>query len=287
MDLSAYKDGQDGLTIMVFDKDKQEVVDSVRSRLGRSKDISDPVRRKNVVQNIQRFLKEMESVDMTAKLHGVYIITDGKLEFFTVPRTFVETWSLKSYALFQDIPKLYLDDVFNNSQSMTHAVRVSPGNKFMRMEGTLHKHREVGSLTLVELMKMDVPFVLFGKGISQKLEIPKTAVASVTKDLTWTEIMDLHQRKERLEIHRQLGKIIDMMNHPRDSQLLLYKKDIPMALEEYTIKELYVLRSKCQDMDTTENTSVKIIVVDPVEPGDLTEKFDKDLEGILGVKYYA
>ena len=286
MNLSAYKDGQDGLTIMVFDKDKQEVVDSVRSRLNRSKDISDPVRRKNVVQNIQRFLKEMESVDMTAKLHGVYIITDGKLEFFTVPRKFVETWSLKSYALFQDIPKLFLDDVFNNNR-YTCAVRVSPGNKFIRMEGTLHKHREVGSLSLVELMKMDVPFVLFGKGISQKLEIPKTAVASVPKDLTWTEVMDLHQRKERLEIHRQLGKTIDMMNHPRDSQLLLYKKDIPSALEEYTIKELYVLRSKCQDLDTTENTSVKVIVVDPVEPGDLTEKFDKDLEGVLGVKYYA
>jgi len=290
MDLSQYKDGQTGLTIMAFDKDKQEVVDSVRSRLGRSKDIADPLRRKAVIQNIQRFLKDMETLDMTAKLHGVWIVNEGTLNFYEVPRNFVEKWSLKAYALFQDIPKLYLEDVFNStsSQHLIHAVRVASNNRFVRMEGTQHKHREVGPLSLSELAKVDVPFVLFGKGISQKLEAPKTAVATIPKELSWTEVMEIFTKKERLEIHRQLGKVLEKINHPRESHLLLYKKDIPGALEEYAIKELFVMRSRFQEnlLHENENTNVKIYTVDVVEPGDCTEKFDKDFEGIIGIKYF-
>jgi len=288
MDLTGYRDGEEGVTVMALDKEKQEVVDSVRSRLGRCKDITDPLRRKVVIQNLQRFLKEMETLEMTARLHGIWIVTEGRLVFFDVPRQYAETWSLKKYALFQDVPRSYLEDVFNN-QVMVRAVRAERNQRLVKLEGTEHKNREVGVMTPVEFSKMDAPFVLFGKHLSPKLEVPRTAVATVPRDLSWAEVMEVHHRKERLEIHQRLQKTMDKMTNPRESDILLYKKDIPVALEEYSIKELYVLRSRVLEnsyLHENENQSVKIYIVDPVEPGDITETLDRDLEGVLGVRYF-
>jgi len=288
MDFRGYQDGQDGLTVMAFEKEKQEVVDSIKSRLSRSKEMVDPVRRKVVVQNLQQFLKELETMEITTKLHGLWIVTDGRVQFFPVDPTFVKTWSLKSYALFPEVPLAYLQDVFLTTTPLVNAVRADRNNRFVRMEGSRYKNRETGSISLQEFSRIDTPFLLFGKNLSQKLEVPKTAMAVVPKDLTWPEVMDLFQRKERLEVHQRLSKVLEKMSHPRESSLLLYKKDIPAALEEYTIKELFVMRSRFQenDLNKNQNTSVKIHLVDPVESGDVTERFDRDLEGVIGLKYF-
>lgn len=280
MDLSAYRDLQEGLTVLAFDKEKQEVVESLRSRVARAKDIADPVRRKTVTNNLQQFLKEMETAPQ--KLHGVWVVVEAKVAYFPVSRHFVQKWGLKDYALFQEVPRLYLEDVFVNS-NVVHAVKADKNNRFVRYEGTRYKSREVGPVTLAEFSRLDVSFVLYGKNIPQKLELPKTAVATVAKDLSWPEVIDLFQRQERLEVHRRLQNVLDKMSHPRDSHLLLYSKDISTALEQYTIKELFVMRSRFQQ---TENTAVTVHLVDFVEPGDVTEKFERDLEGVIGVKYF-
>jgi hypothetical protein len=65
---------------------------------------------------------------------------------------------------------------------------------------------------------------------------------------------------------------------------LLYKKDIPTAMEEYSIKELFVLR---KEKDLIESANCKVWIVDSIERGDISDKLENAFAGMIGVRYFA
>jgi len=281
VDLSEYEEGQEGVTIMAFRKEKSDVVESLQSQLKKAKDISDPPRKKKVMTNLQSLLKYLnEWIEET--LNGLWLVTKGQVEYFAIPSEFVDEWGIKAYALWPDIPRLYLEDVFNNMETK-HAV-FGEKNKMTHQEGTLHKSRNLERVT--DISKIEVPFIAYGKNMSPKMTSSKMIVM-IPQNLTWQEVMHEFEKREKLAVHGKLSKTMDKIHHPKECNLLLYKKDIPTALEEYAVKELFILRNEIEMIRLASETNCKVWIVDKVETGDITEKFEKDYAGMLGVRYFA
>jgi hypothetical protein len=279
LNLSAFEEGQEGVAIMAFQKEKASVVESLQARIKKCKDIHDPRKRRGAMTNLQSLIKHLDEID-TEILHGIWLIVKTEVFPYEVPRSYVEKWGIKNYSLWSEIPKDYLEDVFVN-QDLKHAVFCEK-NKMTHQEGTLHKCRDVE--TIMDWSTMEDSFVVYGKNVSPKLvPIPKM-LAILPKNLSWQEVIAEFEKKEKLEIHARLAKTIDKMNHPKECNLLLYKKDIPTAMEEYSIKELFILR---KEKELIESANCKVWIVDSIDRGDISDKLENDFAGMIGVRYFA
>jgi hypothetical protein len=270
---------------MAFQKEKSEVMESLQARLKKCKDIQDPQRKRRALANLQVLLKQFNDME-TEILHGLWLVSNHqKIEFFKINPQYVEEWAIKNYALWSEIPRTYLEDVFNNHETR-HAVFCEK-NKMTHQEGTMHKSRNRGTIT--DLSKMETGYVAYGKNISPKITMaahPKM-VALIPQNLGWQEVMAEFEKRERLSIHVKVAKVLEKIHHPKECNLLLFKKDIPTALEEYAVKELFVLRKETEMIRAAAESNCKLWIVDPVEAGDISEKLDKDFSGMIGVRYFA
>jgi hypothetical protein len=216
LNLSAFEEGQEGVAIMAFQKEKAGVVESLQARIKKCKDIHDPRKRRGAMTNLQSLIKHLDEID-TEILHGIWLVVKTEVFPYEVPRSYVEKWGIKNYSLWPEIPKDYLEDVFVN-QDLKHAVFCEK-NKMTHQAGTLHKCRDVE--TIMDWSTMEDSFVVYGKNVSPKLvPIPKM-LAILPKNLSWQEVIAEFEKKEKLEIHARLAKTIDKMNHPKECNLLL------------------------------------------------------------------
>ena len=282
--LETYEEGQEGVTVMAFNKEKSGVMESLQARVKKCKDIQDPQRRRRAVGNLQTLVKHLNELE-TENLHGLWLVTNNQIDFQQVPSQYVEDWGIKNYALWSEIPRAYLEDVFNNDQTR-HAVFCEK-NKMTHQEGTMHKSRNLG--TIVDFSKMETSFVAYGKNMSPKITITMTPkmMAMIPQNMSWQEVMGEFEKREKMEIHGKVAKVLEKIHHPKECNLLLYSKDIPTALEEYAVKELFVMRKEVDVIRLAQASNCKLWIVDPVEAGDVSEKLEKDFSGMIGVRYFA
>ena len=101
--------------------------------------------------------------------------------------------------------------------------------------------------------------------------------------------LDEIMKKNMIELEKRLN---DLQNEKTNTDLYLFGKlkiEIKEAIESYSVKELYIEDRKLEKLKEFVDESFfnfKIIVIKSLESGDSADKFIKNYNGIMGIKYF-
>jgi hypothetical protein len=302
LDLSQYANETDKFeslyTIMVHSISPDDLVVDMQHQLKKINTVTNTYRRKYLNDRMFSFIEHIkQNYSQVNEVNSLFLI--GK-EIHDIPLTKNYRNILKEYNVMKQI-FLYgsyfaidrIDKILNDTH--LHDIILIDKDKFThtKLNSTKYKvmKHDISVSDLVDYMnKNDIKRGVFhGAAIHIKKIIINSPHIKSDKKLTNEELLSLVNKYDMQELHRELTECIAMISNEKTMHLISYGKNLVSDIKNFMIKKLYCtskMTKRVKDKFEKSELNFKMIEVTRLEKGDICDIFDKDYNGIIGIKYY-
>lgn len=282
------------VSLCVLEMPGSAIQSFLQEQLEKIKNIKNSVKRKLLNSHVYDSLLRLQQMDPILNYSLILFSGPGKVSVFFLDKHHVQTgknYSLRNpfYRTENQFMMDYFQDFFlhHDYQYCCHVVK----NKWTVMEMTRTKSRTF-SVEGVETLKERFPRVyIHGYPVEKHQE---SWLIPIEKPLTPKEFFEWReqeiQKKNLLLLERRLE---DMQNSKTNLDLYVFgtlRKEIGMAVMNYELKELYIVPKKLEKLRSlvpVETLNFQIIPITSLQDGDTGDRFLKDYNGLMGIRYYS
>ena len=290
------------ITFMVYNITVQKWIDELYHQLEKCKLMKNAYKRKEVndrLFGLISFLKENYS-DTNQKIHAICLLNE-ELYFMIIPRKFrfkLEEYGIRNMSYYRD--DFYridiLEDIFYNID-YKHYVKLTPKDMVYSI-GTEWKEKQMLKKAIHTKKELEYELnnirlgkthgIIYGKNmLLKKLDIlPKWNI--INENLNRKELIDKFEKLE-FETNNKLLSIIFEMIEKADDKLIIGKRDMVEALNNFMVKDVFCVSSKMKElMNLAEKEcyNFKVTKIGSLENGDPASVIGQCYGGYVGIKYY-
>jgi hypothetical protein len=267
--------------LIVHSKTKEEVIIELKNQIKKIKEIQNSVKRNKIMAKLIKLIDNIQS-DPNEIVNYIIIYNENdEIIKYPIKPAYCNEWNISSYQFKYNDDNLieYCIDLFYN-KAYKHAIYFD--KKYIHYIGTKYKKKVLKEYSSVnDLAIINNNFVLYGK--TKVINHPKI-ISFINNNLKWNEVIKEHEKWEMKQIHRKLNDTLLLISNPKTCDTLIYKSEIEKAIEDYRIKELYLMEDYKINIPSTMN--FKIYRVVSIEKGDPADILQNIYDGIIGVSYY-
>lgn len=265
-------------TIIIHSKTKDDVLAELKNQCKKVKEIQNSFKKNQIFALLNKFTDHINGLP-NGEINCVYYISNDELNKENIKKNFCLEWNIPSYQFMYDecFQNEYIDDIFKNT-NYRHGIQVD--KKITHWIGTKHKKKVFKEYKSIDdLNSVTVNFVMYGKVKATKVG---KAISIINGNLSWVNVIEEYEKYEMRMLHKKLNDVLKMIQ--TSSEKLIYKAEIQQSLEDFRIKELYLMMD--YEIDIPSDSNVQITRVNVLENGDPADVLKRDFEGIVGVAFY-
>jgi hypothetical protein len=271
--------------LIIHSKTKEEVIIELKNQIKKTKEIQNTVKRNIVMTKLIKLIDNVQS-DPNEIINNIIIYKNNDdIIKYPINKNYCLEWNIPVYQFRYSDDNLddnlidFCIDLFYN-KDYKHAIFFD--KKYIHYIGTKYKRKVIKEYSSVnDLAIINNNFVLYGK--TKVINHPKI-ISFINNNLKWTEVIKEHEKWEMKQIHRKLNDTLLLMSNPKTCDTLIYKSEIEKAIEDYRIKELYLMED--YKINIPSDMNFKIYRVFSIDRGDTADILQNKYDGIIGVSYY-
>jgi hypothetical protein len=284
-------------TFVIYDTKFNDFKFFLKEKLEKIQNISNNYKKKYLNDRLYNFILYIEDNYKDGDIiNSLYLISNKIDEYpLTEELEILRYFNIKNILYFNDeYYKIdYIEDLFYN-KDYKHILNINNKNlKYFLITKTKSKLiEEVNSskLDVNEYIKDKKIKICLIHGISsyiKKLEIKPHLIYN--KNLNNEEILKEFYKYNMNILHKRLSETIDLIKNEKTLHRVVFGKDIINSINYNQIKTLFCSPKKLKKVfDTFDNDllNFEILEIKPIYDGDISERFRKDFNGIIGYTYY-
>ena len=264
------------LTCIFYKKTKEEIIDDLVTKLSKTKGISDKFKRSKVEKSLMSLKSYIEK---SQNAYGIYLVSSVELTKIELDLNYCKLWNIPEYFDYDDkFNTEYLTDLFCCDKYI-NAVSFE-ANAYTHYVGTKYKKRVLYQGNEFP-SKLENAFLLYGNNVKPQGKFIKV----IPKNLQWQEVYEEFQKIEMEKKIFRLSQVLLMINNPKESSKLLFKKEIEQAIEEYRVKELFVTKEEYNNYNLVD-ANFDIYILESLSKNDPVEILRRDYSSIIAVTYF-
>jgi hypothetical protein len=271
--------------LIIHSKTKEEVIIELKHQIKKTKEIQNSFKRNKVLSKLIKLIDYIQS-DPNEIINYIIIYNDDdQIITYSIKQSYCNEWNISTYQFKYNDDNLndnlieYCIDLFYN-KDYKHAVYFD--KKYIHYIGTKYKKKILKEYSSInDLTSINNNFVLYGK--TKQINHPKN-ISFINTNLKWNEVIREHEKWEMKQLHRKLNDTLLLISNPKTCDTLIYKLDIEKAIEDYRIKELYLMEN--YKINIPSDMNFKIYRVFSIEKGDPADILENTYDGIIGISYY-
>jgi len=297
------------ISIAIYDKKNENVIQFIEDQLEKSKKINDPVKKNKINNRLFNFIKYLRDSYLEDDIISyIFLINDKIIKY---PLNNNEIIVAKTYNLLNIFIKYdtvfyieYFIDFFYNF-NFIYTIKLNKNDASVikmnkNKEKELNNYKSINEQKLTEMIdnirKDDYKelLIIYGKSpILSKFDDKIKNILLVNNFANREELFILYENDLMKNNHLLLKNKLDAINNEK-TNLDLYifgklKFEFKEAIESYSIKELYIEDKKIEKLKSFVDETFlnfKIIPIKSLDDGDIAYNFIKNYNGIMGIKYY-
>lgn len=284
-------------TFVVYDTKFNDFKFFLKEKLEKIQNISNNYKKKYLNDRLYNFILYIEDNYKDGDIINSLYLISNKIDEYTLTEELeiLRYFNIKNILYFNDeYYKIdYIEDLFYN-KDYKHILNINNKNlKYFLITKTKSKLiEEVNSskLDVNEYIKDKKIKICLIHGISsyiKKLEIKPHLIYN--KNLNNEEILKEFYKYNMNILHKRLSETIDLIKNEKTLHRVVFGKDIINSINYNQIKTLFCSPKKLKKVfDTFDNDllNFEILEIKPISDGDISERFRKDFNGIIGYTYY-
>jgi len=289
------KDKFESLYIFVIYELASEELEDIFGKLLKNIDsIPDSKKKGYLKSRITNFKNNLDS-SKDDIINGIYLVGET-VKYFAIDKFFIDTLKLFkigkfNYKFDNYFPISWLKN-FVIDRNYVNVVKVKNNDvsitKFNQTKQLNVFNETIKSLNLVDFLKLkmekDIKFLVHGS-TKQLCDYKNNLCLGIeNKELKFEElneyIEDAFYKENIKELEIWLSKISD----PKESHKIVYNNDIIEQGENGFLETIYCTFENKDKFNTLENINIK--VVKNSKNNDIINQFNKNFNGVLGIKYY-
>lgn len=299
------------LSIMIYKKSYDWVIETVESTLEKIKKIDNPIKRgklNNNYFNLKRFIEDFYN-DNDNVISSIFFVNEKVYEYKLNKEEckVIEEYKIRDYLSYSEAnyKNNYFYDLFNNFDF--HYSFIIHKNEYIIKKWNQNKDKIVESGKISASIKDNYENIrkvynhknniyIYGVNLKSIKDISTYSNPKVIldkDDYGRNELTEIHEKEEVKANHILLESRLNDLQIESKIDLFVFGKlkfEIKDAIEAYLIKELFIQKEKYEKLQTfIEDKSAfnfKVYFIDKIENGDIGDTFIKNYNGIMGIKYY-
>ena len=296
-------------TIIIYNTSVSNVINFISSQIDRAKNINNLYKKNKINERLYKFLQDInDNYEENTIINSIFLISDIIIKY-KLSNSDIDT------AIRYNLNKIYVKidykfcieyiiDFFNNF-NFVYCIKIIKNDLFI-IKLNNNKEKQLENLKINNEQKIyeevdkirkkyDYNDLIIIYGESQFIKSININNILIYKEIINRDgIYKLYEKEIMRNNHKLLEiKLNDMKNEKTNIDLYVFGKlkiEIKEAIELYSLKELYIDKIKLIKLKSIIDESLlnfKIIEINSLENGDLGEQFNKDYNGIMGIRYYA
>ena len=284
-------------TFVVYDTKFNDFKIFLKEKLEKIQNISNNYKKKYLNDRLYNFILYIEDNYKDGDIiNSLYLISNKIDEYpLTEELKILRYFNIKNILYFNDeYYKIdYIEDLFYN-KDYKNILNINNKNlKYFLITKTKSKLiEEINSskLNINEYIKEKNIKLCLIHGVSssiKKLEVKPHLIYN--KNLNNEEILDEFYKYNMTLSHKRLNETIDLIKNEKTIHRVVFGKDIINAINYNQIKTLFCSPKKLKKVFNTFDNDLlnfEIIEIKSISNGDISERFRKDFNGIIGYTYY-
>ena len=310
LDFKKYEENKETLiTVYFFNIKKDEVVDLINKELNKISVIQNISKKKKLNDRFYNLRQKIDKMNDNVTISSLFLLNDDIFEykFSDKDKGTIKEYKLRDFYVKKDVifDIDYILDVFTNFE-FNYCCQVTKGHlKFKKINSNknkvLNENKFTNDKNMIELINSFLlenkinEMLVSGQSNFVKCLIDERNNKIFVKgeDMDNSEINSyFHMKKYERNNNLLEGKLNELSNPNTNLDLFVFgklKKEILTAIECYQLKELYIEERKLEKLRQFVDgncLNFKIVPIQILKQGDVAEKFIKDYNGLMGVKYY-
>ena len=310
LDFKKYEENKETLiTVYFFNIKKDEVVDLINKELNKISVIQNISKKKKLNDRFYNLRQKIDKMNDNVTISSLFLLNDDIFEykFSDKDKGTIKEYKLRDFYVKKDVifDIDYILDVFTNFE-FNYCCQVTKGHlKFKKINSNknkvLNENKFTNDKNMIELInsfllenKINEILVSGQSSFVKCLTDEKNSKIFVKgEDMDNSEINSyFHMKKYERNNNLLEGRLNELSNPNTNLDLFVFgklKKEILTAIECYQLKELYIEERKLEKLRQFVDgncLNFKIVPIQILKQGDVAEKFIKDYNGLMGVKYY-
>jgi len=298
------------LSLIIYNKKVSSIIKFLEEQLDKAKNISNLMKKhkiNNRLFTLNKFIKEVYNEDDI--INSIFFVHDKIIEYKLNKQEISTALKYNFLNIYYKTDNIfYIDyfiDLFYNFEFI-YAFKINK-NELIIKELNKNKESDIIKTTIsneskiseeIDKIRKDYKniIIIFGNSIFlNKIEnmIANKNIILIKEFISRENIFNLYENEIMKKNHILLEKKLnDLKNNKTNIDLYIFGKlklDIKNAIEEYSIKELYIEDKKLDKLKLIVNESLlnfKIIPIKILENGDIADIFIKNYNGIMAIKYF-
>ena len=310
LDFKKYEENKETLiTVYFFNIKKDEVVDLINKELNKISVIQNISKKKKLNDRFYNLRQKIDKMNDNVTISSLFLLNDDIFEykFSDKDKGTIKEYKLRDFYVKKDVifDIDYILDVFTNFE-FNYCCQVTKGHlKFKKINSNknkvLNENKFTNDKNMIELINSFLlenkinEMLVSGQSNFVKCLIDERNNKIFVKgeDMDNSEINSyFHMKKYERNNNLLEGRLNELSNPNTNLDLFVFgklKKEILTAIECYQLKELYIEERKLEKLKQFVDgncLNFKIVPIQILKQGDVAEKFIKDYNGLMGVKYY-
>jgi len=310
LDFKKYEENKETLiTVYFFNIKKDEVVDLINKELNKISVIQNISKKKKLNDRFYNLRQKIDKMNDNVTISSLFLLNDEIFEykFSDKDKGTIKEYKLRDFYVKKDVifDIDYILDVFTNFE-FNYCCQVTKGHlKFKKINSNknkvLNENKFTNDKNMIELINSFLlenkinEMLVSGQSNFVKCLIDERNNKIFVKgeDMDNSEINSyFHMKKYERNNNLLEGRLNELSNPNTNLDLFVFgklKKEILTAIECYQLKELYIEERKLEKLRQFVDgncLNFKIVPIQILKQGDVAEKFIKDYNGLMGVKYY-
>ena len=299
------------ITILIYDKIASYVIKYLEAQLEKAKNISNPIKKHKINNRLFSMIRYLnDNFEESEMINNIFLINDTIFRYNLNESEIkiAKEYNFEKLMIRNENTFLidYLLDLFTNFEFI-YSIKINK-NEYTVSKFNKNKSKNIGIdgcklsnetiiLTEIDNIRKNENYkdLVIVYGVSQyiaKLGIIKNVLIKnefMNNNDLYNLYLDEIMKKNMIELEKRLN---DLQNEKTNTDLYLFGKlkiEIKEAIESYSVKELYIEDRKLEKLKEFVDESFfnfKIIVIKSLESGDSADKFIKNYNGIMGIKYF-
>ncbi len=290
------KDKFESLYVFVIYDQSKEIVDERLNKISKIIDSIPDAKKKNFLKSrITNFKKYFDSYKNDI-VNGIFLVSDD-VKYINLEKYYIDTLKEFKINFSYQYGKTYDIDwlkKFLLDRDYTLVLKIK-NNDVSISKVTSTKQLGVYSDTIKSLVINDIisskidkdtKFLIHGSSASLKnFEINnKNCIGCYNKELTLEQQIDMIEEAKYKHNIKELEVWLEKLLDPKDGHKLVFGNDIEENAENELIQTIYCTPEKSSRFIKFTNCEIKL--VKSFKSGDFVNTFEKNYDGVLGIKYY-
>lgn len=290
-------------TIIIYNSELSEVIDDLKKRIEKTKNISNSFKKKIIINRLYNFKIYLEENYKNEKLNSIFLVSDEIIDIKISKKniSILNEYNFKNIFFKYDSHFLisYINKLFNDFD-FANIIQIK-NNQFIHFILNSTKKKKLCTLKISKskenkeihdyLNKIDSPFILTGSTSTLKNLPEGNIIFSNNKIISDDEILVIYQNYQKKKNQDVLEMYFNNINSPSFNNKIIYGNFddfIKPEIELYRIEKLFYHTKSKEIINKLDQSYINfdIFEIHTIQKNDIGEKLLNDFGGFFGLRYY-